>query len=141
MQQSRTVQQKLLEKNDFPTSVPDKMVENFFVTLRSFFSTYKFFPAQGLFLPVSTTEEEYCKENMSSIPGLKKSSFNFPAKVPILAFFGFLGQSPKTIYRQNFKKLVCWDKLLKSLCLILSFLSLWACGVVAVLQVDIFQNP
>ena len=45
----------------------------FLVTLRSFFSTYKFFPGRAWLFPVKTFKEEYFNEKMSSLAGLKKS--------------------------------------------------------------------
>ena len=78
----------------------------FLVTLRSFFSTYKFFLGRGWFFPVSTFKEEYFNEKMSSLAGLKKV-IQFYAKVPILAIFDYLGPPSKSIfstYRQNFEK-------------------------------------
>ena len=52
----------------------------FLVTLRSFFSLYKFFPGRTWLFPVSTFQEEYFNEKMSSLAGLKKKLFNFPQK-------------------------------------------------------------
>ena len=43
------------------------------VTLRSFFSTYNFFPGQKWFFPANKSEEECVNEKVSSLAGLKKS--------------------------------------------------------------------
>ena len=45
----------------------------FLVILRSFFSTYKYFPGRGWYFAVSTFKKEFFKAKMSSIAGLKKS--------------------------------------------------------------------
>ena len=50
----------------------------FLVTLRSFFSTYKFFPGRGWIFPVIKSKLEFFNEKMSSLAGLKKNLFNFP---------------------------------------------------------------
>ena len=75
----------------------------FLVTLRSFFPRF-FFQDKGGFFPVSTLEKEYFILKKSSLACLKKVIY-FPAKVPILAIFGYLGPRSKSIsssYRQNF---------------------------------------
>ena len=52
----------------------------FLITLRSFFSSYKFFPGRGWFIPISISKEEYFNEKMSSLVDLKKKLFIFPQK-------------------------------------------------------------
>ena len=76
-----------------------------------------------------------------------KKVIQFSAKVPILAIFDYLGPHSKSIfstYRQNFKKsLVCFlGDVVRNF--VLNFelsISAGLRGGVAVLQVDIFQNP
>ena len=64
----------MVEKCDFLKVVKIPYPKNrFLVNLRSFFSTYKFFPGQGWHFPVSTFQEEYFSAKMSSLAGLKKS--------------------------------------------------------------------
>ena len=78
----------------------------FLVNLRSFFSTYQFFPGRGCLIPVSTFQMEYFEEKMSS-PAVLKKNIQFLVKVPILAIFDYLGPHSKSIfstYRQNFEK-------------------------------------
>ena len=52
----------------------------FLVNLRSFSSTYKFFPGRGWYFPVSTFKSKYFDGKMSSLAGLKKKLFIFPQK-------------------------------------------------------------
>ena len=47
--------------------------KRFLVILRSFFSTYDFFPGRGCLFPVSTLKKEYFNEKMSSLAGLTKT--------------------------------------------------------------------
>ena len=108
---------------------------------------HKVFPRRECLFPVSTFKEENFNEKMSFLAGLVKI-FYFPAKVPILAIFGYLGPPSKSIfstYRQNFKK--------SSVCLLgevvrnivlnfqLSIFKKMLRGGLANLQVAIFQNP
>ena len=58
-------------KNSYPKN-------RFLVNLRSFFSTYNFFPGRGWYFPVSTFKGKYFNEKLSSLAGLKKKLFNFP---------------------------------------------------------------
>ena len=85
---------------------------------------------------------------MSSLAGLKKKVIQFSAKVPILAIFDYLGPPSKSIfstYRQNFEKssVSFLEEVVMNI--VLNFeLSISAGlrgGRVAVLEVDIFQNP
>ena len=98
----------MVEKCDFLKVLKIPCPKNrFLVTLRSFFSTYKFFPGRDWLFRVSIFKEKNFNEKMSSLPGLKKKVVQFPAKVPILANFGHLGPPSKSIfstYRQNFEK-------------------------------------
>ena len=123
----------MVEKGDFlkvaKILLPKK---RFLVTLRSIFLTYEFFPGQGWLFPVSTFQEEYLNEKISSLTGLKKI-IHFSAKVLILAIFDYLGWLSKLIsstYRQNFKNpwSVSLERLLGTLCHDLSFLSSKECG-------------
>ena len=97
----------MVGKYDFLKVVKIPCPKNqFLVTLRSFFSTYKFFPGRGWYFPVSTLKQEYFIAKMSSLAGLKKV-IQFSAKVSILAIFDYLGPPSKSIfstYRRNFKK-------------------------------------
>ena len=97
----------MVKKYDFLKVVKIPFPRNrFLVILRSFFSTYKFFPGREWLFPVNTFKEEYFNEKMSSLAGLKKV-IQFSAKVPILAVFYYLGPPSKSIfstYRQSFKK-------------------------------------
>ena len=97
----------MVEKCDFLKVVKIPCPKNqFLVTLRSFFSTYKFFPGRGWYFPNSTFKKEYFNEKMSTLAGLKKS-YSIYRKIPILAIFDYLGPPSKSIfstYRQNFKK-------------------------------------
>ena len=70
-----------VEKCDFlkVVKIPYPKIR-FLVTLSPFFSTYKFFPGREWHFPVSTFQEEYFNEKMSSLAGLKKKLFNFPQK-------------------------------------------------------------
>ena len=64
----------MVKKKDFLKVVKIPYPEiRFLVTLRSFFSSYKIFPGRGWYFPVSTVEEEYFNEKMSSLAVLKKS--------------------------------------------------------------------
>ena len=68
----------MVEKCDFLEVIKIPYPKNrFLVTLRSFFSTYKFFSGRGWYFPVSTFKEEYFNEKMSSLAGLKKSNSIF----------------------------------------------------------------
>ena len=92
MRFSENSQNSLSEKSIFGNLVP-------------FFSTYKFSQG-GVLFPVSTFQEEYFNEKMSSLAVLKKI-IQFSAKVLILAKLGYLDPDSKSIfstYRQNFKK-------------------------------------
>ena len=67
----------VVEKCDFLKVVKVPFPKNRFLeNLRSFFSTYKFFPRRGYF-PVSTFKEEFFNEKMCSLAGLKKSYLIF----------------------------------------------------------------
>ena len=60
-------------KTRFSESSQNSIFEkSIFGHLRSFSSTYNFFPGQGWTFPVSTFEEEYFNEKMSFLAGLKK---------------------------------------------------------------------
>ena len=64
----------MVEKCDFVKVVKIPCSKNrVLVNLRSFFSTYNFFPGWGWLIPVSTFKEEYFNEKMSSLAGLKES--------------------------------------------------------------------
>ena len=85
---------------------------------------------------------------MSSLAGLKKKVIQFSAKVPILAIFDYLGPPSKPIfstYRHNFKKssVSFLGEVVRNIVLNfqLSIFKKVRRGGVAVLQVDIFQNP
>ena len=87
---------------------------------------------------------------MSSLAGLKKS-YSILAKVPILAIFAYLGPPLKSIFyflsvREKFQKIFgtfvrggCEEQYVK----FWAFYLFWPAGGggLAVLQVDIFQNP
>ena len=63
-----------VEKCDFLEVVKIPHPKNrFLVILRSFLSTYKFFPGRRWLIPVSTFKEEYFDEKMTSLAGLEKS--------------------------------------------------------------------
>ena len=132
----------MIKKCDFLKACPKN---RFLVNLRSFSSTYKFFPGRGWCFPVGTFKEKYFNEKMSSLADLKKN-IQFSAKVLILAIFDYLGPHSKSIfstYRQNFEKyLVSFlGEVVRHLalnCKLSIFKKVWG---VAVLQVDIFQNP
>ena len=98
----------MVEKRDFLKIVKFPYPKNrLLVFLRSFFSTYKLFPEQGWYFAVSKIKLECFNAKMSSVAGFKKKVIHFPAKVPFLAIFDYLGPSSKSIfstYRQNFKK-------------------------------------
>ena len=117
----------------------------FLVILRSFFSTYKFFPGQWWLFPVSIFQLEYFNEKMSSLAGLKL--YNFPQKYwfwPIFATWVHLQSRFSQCTGKNSKNpwSVSWGRFLGTLCWIFSFLSSKRCGGgLAVLQVDIFQYP
>ena len=64
----------MVKKYEFPKVVKIPCPKfRFLVTLRSFFSTYNFFPGQGWLFPVSTFKQEYFNKKMSSLVALKKS--------------------------------------------------------------------
>ena len=64
----------MVEKCDFLKVVKNPYPKNrFLVNLRSFSSRYKCFPEPGWLTPVSTFQNEYFIENMSSLAALKKS--------------------------------------------------------------------
>ena len=44
----------------------------FFVIMKSFFSTYKIFPGRGCLVPVSKIEDECFREKMDTLAGLNK---------------------------------------------------------------------
>ena len=76
----------MVEKCNFLKGVKIPYQKNrFLVTLRAFFSTYKFFPGRGWYFPVSTSKEEYFSEKMSSLAGLPKN-IQFSAKLPFWPF-------------------------------------------------------
>ena len=82
---------------------------------------------------------------MSSLAGLKKI-IHFSVKAPILAIFDYLCPPSKSIfstYRQNFEKSLenLLEKVVKSIMLDFGFSIFKKVRGVAVLQVDIFQNP
>ena len=69
----------MVEKFDFMKVVRIPYLKNrFLVILRSFFSTYKFFPGRKWPFPVSIFKKDYCNEKLSSLAGLKKKLINFP---------------------------------------------------------------
>ena len=136
------------QKCDFLQVVKFPYPKNrFLVTLRSFFSMYELFPEQEWFFPVSTFNVEYFNEKMGSLAALEEV-IHFPAKVLTLANFGYLGPPWKSIfstYRQSFKKSskIYLGKVAENIVLNfeLSIFSGLRGGALAVLQVDIFQNP
>ena len=138
----------MVEKWDFLRVVKNLYPKNrFLVNLRPFSSTYKFFPGRGWLFPVSKFKEEYFSEKISSLAGLKKN-IQFPAKAPILDIFRYLGPHSKSIfstYQQNFEKpsVSFLEEVVRNIVLSFElsiFKKLRGRGV-AVLQVDIFQNP
>ena len=84
---------------------------------------------------------------MSSLAGLKKKVIHFSAKASSLAIFDYLGPPSKSIfstYRQNFEhsSVSFLEEVVRNI--VSNFqLSIFKNmrGGVAVLQVDIFQNP
>ena len=83
---------------------------------------------------------------MSSVAGLQKKLFNFLQKVLILAIFDYLGRHSKSIfstYRRNFEKsLVSFlAEFVRNIMLNIELSVSAGLREVAVLQVDIFQNP
>ena len=136
----------MVEKCNFLKVVKFSYPKNrFFVNLRSFFSTYIFFPGRGWYFPVSICQEEYFNENMSSLAGVKKVIL-FSKKVPMLAIFDYLGPPSKSIfstYRQKFKKSLVslLGKIVRNIVFNLELCIFKKERGVAVLQVDIFQNP
>ena len=63
----------MVEKYGFLKEVKIPYPKNrFLVSLSSIFSTYKLFLGRGYFFSVSTFNEEYVNEKMSSLAGLKK---------------------------------------------------------------------
>ena len=69
----------------------------FLVNLRSFFSTYKFFPVRGWLFPVSKFHARYFNEKISSIDGLKKSYSNFRKSTDFGQFW-----LPRATFQVNF---------------------------------------
>ena len=71
----------MVKKRDFLKVVKVPELKNrFLATLRSFFSTYKFFPGREWCFHVRTSEKKYFNECMSSLAGLKKKLFSFLQK-------------------------------------------------------------
>ena len=120
-------------------------VKSIFGHSEVFFSTYELFPGRECNFPVSALEEKYFNEKMSPLASLKKKSFNLAQKYrvwPFLTTWVHLQRfSQRTVKISKNPQSVSCERLLRTLCQILSFLSLLACGGVYVLQVDIFQNP
>ena len=137
----------MVEKCDFLKVVKIPSPKNrFLVTLRSFFSTFTFFPGRGWYFPVSTLNKEYFNEKMSSLAGLKKV-IQFSAKVLILAIFDYLGPPSRSIfstYSQIFKKslLSFLGEVIRNIVInfgLSIFEKVW--GALAVFQVDFFKIP
>ena len=117
------------------------------VILGSLISTYKILPGRGWFFPVSTFTEAYCREKMSSVTGPTKSYSISPKSTK----FGHL-RLHRSTFKVDFLKIRAKLRkilgqfhglgLLETMCKILSFLGLLACGEgLLILQVDIFKNP
>ena len=80
----------MVEKCDFLKVVKIPCPKNrFLVTLRSLFSTYKFFPGRGWHFPVSIFKEKFFNEKMSSLAGRKKKLFSFLQKYRFWPFLFF----------------------------------------------------
>ena len=123
----------VVEKCNFLKVVKTLCPKNrFLIILRSFFSTYDFFPGWEWFFAVSTLQYKFFKEKMSSLAGLKKKIFNFLIKYrfwPFLTTWVHLQSrfSQRTgKISKNHRSISC-GRLLGTLCQILGFLSLLAC--------------
>ena len=98
----------IVGKGDFLHVVKISFEKNrFFFILRHLFHTYKkLFLGQGWFFPVGTFKDKCFYEKLTSLASLN-SFFYFPAKVPILAIFGYLDPFSQTIFSmwtENFMK-------------------------------------
>ena len=97
----------MVEKSDFLKVVKIPCSKNrILVILRSFFSTFKFFPGRWWLFPVSKLKREYFKEKTSSLAGLEKS-YSIFCKSTNFGHFRLPDTTSKSIsstYRQNFRK-------------------------------------
>ena len=88
----------MVENCDFLIVVKIPYPKNrFLVSLRSFFSTYKFFPGRGWFFPVSTFKGEFFGEKVGSLAGLKKG-YSIFLKSTDIGHFWLPGSTFKVVF-------------------------------------------
>ena len=138
----------MVAKCDFLEVVKNHYPKNrFLVTLRSFFSSYEIFVGRRWFFPVSTLKGEYFNEKMSFIVGLKKSYSTFGRSTDF-GHFWLPGSNFKVDFlnvQAKFQKILgqFLGEVVRNIALNfeLSISAGLRGGRVAVLQVDLFQNP
>ena len=112
----------MVEKRDFLKVVKVPELKNgFLAILRSFFSTYKFFPGRECCFRVCTFKKKYFNESMSSLAGLKKKLFSFLQKYQFWPFLTAWVQiqgrfSQRTGKISENPRSVSWRRVSETLC-------------------------